>query len=127
MTICYPSTKCDIHLVLIPKVKAEDRSDSSRPCTAGSSPSHKVSEIHRGEQGRNRDGNMDSHTNPNKRSTYIASADFGRGIIGNEGREHDLSTKVYNDAKVNNKDPIRKLNTHSTITADPNANTTKFM
>ena len=106
---------------------AEDRSDTSRPCTAGSSRSQKLSEIHRGEQGRNRDGNMDSHTNPSKRPTYIASADFGRGIIGNEGRENDLSTKVCKDAKINNKDPIRKLNTHSTIKADPNANSTKFM
>lgn len=70
---------------------------------------------------------MDSNTNPSKRPTYIASADFGRGSIGNGGREHDLSTKVCMDAKVNNKDPIRKLNTHSTITADPNANTTKSL
>lgn len=70
---------------------------------------------------------MDSNTNTSKRPTYIVSADFGRDTIGNQGRENDLSIKVCKYAKANNKEPIRKLNTNSVITADPNANTTKFM
>ena len=126
MSICYISTKRDIKLGLILKVMAQDRIDSSRPCTSGSSPSHKVSEMHRGGQAQNRDGNMNSNTNPTKRPTYITSADFSKDTIGNQGRENDLSTKVCKYAKANNKEPIRKLNTNSIIIADPHANTTKF-
>ena len=81
MANCYSSTKLNIQLGPILKVMAEDRGDASRPCTSGSSPSHKVSEIQRVGHGRNRDGNMDSNTNPSKIPTYITSADFVRGTM----------------------------------------------
>ena len=62
---------------------AEDRGDSSRPCTSVSSPSHKAPEIHRVGQRKkkNRDGNMDSNTNSSQRLTYITSADLVMGTM----------------------------------------------
>ena len=106
MANCYSSTKLNIHLDPILKVMAEERGNSSRPYTSGSSPSRKVSEIQSVGHGRNRDGNMDSNRNPSKIPTHITSADFGKDTIKNQGRENDLSTNVWKYAKANNKEQL---------------------